>query len=126
MTVSIQAEHYALFTYSKVLADFGGVQPFSNIRDAEQRHVDSIGGLFTTRGLEIPPSVWDESNVPTFTRLRDACLAGMEIERANAAMYEGFLLSELPADVSTVFLNLLAASRDQHLPAFERCLDRPG
>jgi hypothetical protein len=123
---SIQSEYYALFTYTKVLVDFGAVQPFDNVRDAEARHVDSVGRMFSKRGLEIPVSVWNESNVPAFTHLRDACQAAKEIELANVAMYEGFLLLELPADVDSVFLNLLAASRNQHLPAFQRCLDGSG
>jgi hypothetical protein len=43
-----------------------------------------------------------------------------EIE--NYQMYEGFLAAgELPHDVGNVFLNLMLASRDKHLPAFQVC-----
>jgi hypothetical protein len=124
MSEAIQDEYHALFTYTGVITDLGGLPPFVSIRDAEGRHVDSIRGLFATRGLAPPSSVWNESNVPDFALLTDACRAGKEIERTNVAMYEGFLLLELPADVRMVFLNLLTASRDQHLPAFERCINR--
>jgi hypothetical protein len=42
-------------------------------------------------------------------------------EIANVAMYDGFLLLDLPDDVRTVFGNLRSASLDQHLPTFEKC-----
>ena len=122
---SIQDEYYALFTYTRVVTDFGDVQPFSIIRLAEMRHSAAVGGLFTKRGLEIPGSEWDESNVPTFAFFLAACIGGKESETANIAMYDRLLSTpELPSDVRNVFTNLRAASLEQHLPAFERCINR--
>jgi hypothetical protein len=124
MNDTLQEEYYSFFTYSGVVADFGEVSPFDNIDDAEQRHVNTIGALFASRGLDVPASIWDGSNTPEFDVLTDACAAGKVIELATIAMYQESLLLDLPLDVRTVFLSHLTASVEQHLPAFERCLDR--
>lgn len=121
---ALQGEYYALFTYARVVADFGEVRPFANVVGAEQRHADSIAALLVMRGLDVPASAWDESNVPTFDTLIEACAGGKDVELATIAMYRELLLLELPADVGKVFERHLAVSLEQHLPAFERCLGR--
>lgn len=125
MREAIQEEYFSFFTYSGVVADFGAVLPFDLIDDAEQRHVDAIGMLFTWHGLDVPTSLWDGANTPEFDVLVEACEAGREIELATISMYQESLRLDLPQDVRTVFQNLLTASVEQHLPAFETCLNRP-
>ena len=124
MDEAIQEENRALFTYRKVVADLGEVQPFNTIRYAEERHVASLQRLYEIHGLAGPASEWNESNVYSYAHLRDACATGREMERATVTLYDRLLLADLPPTVRDVFTNLRAAARDHHLPAFERCLAR--
>lgn len=41
-------------------------------------------------------------------------------------MYDRILAETSEPDVRRVLLHLQSASRDRHLPAFERCVDREG
>jgi hypothetical protein len=126
MERAVQQEYYALFTYGGVIMDFGDQRPFSAVVDAEQRHVDSIVGLFVKRQLSVPESIWNADNVPRFGTLSAACDEGVEIERAIVAMYQELLLLDLPTDVASVFESHLTASLEQHLPAFQRCASGSG
>ncbi len=121
MNLSIQDEYHAEFVYARVMADFGNVQPFANIINAEQRHSEVVGKLFTNHDLPVPASEWNLGNVPSFGTLPAACAAAVEAEIANIALYDEFLTMDLPQDVRNVFTNIRAASLEKHLPAFEAC-----
>jgi hypothetical protein len=121
LNVAIQDEYHAEFVYLKVTADFGEVQPFSRIINAEERHSEAIGKVFTNHGLPIPASDWNLGNVPSFGSLPEACAAGVEAETANIALYDELLALDLPQDARNVFTNIRAASLLNHLPAFEAC-----
>lgn len=125
ITLSIQDEYHALFTYTKVIADLGELKPFSKIVLAETKHVNVVGRLFTKHGLGIPASEWSESNVTTFVELLDACIGGRDAEIVNVALYDELLLTpNLPKDIAKVFTKLRTASLNHHLPAFEKCIAR--
>lgn len=121
MEEAIQDEYHAFYTYSRVLADLGNIAPFPNIRAAEWMHVGALANLYVKRGLTVPTSNWNLTNVPHFTTLVSACDAGVIGETDNVAMYDGFLALALPEDVQRVFENLRAASLYRHLPAFQAC-----
>lgn len=125
LQLSIRDEYRARYTYWGVVTDFGGRTPFSNIVEAEAQHIDAVSRLFASRGLDVPPSEYTVDNVPRFSTFTEACAAGVAAETTNWQMYSGFLaeLQEagtLPQDVQTVFTSLMEASRDKHLPAFEK------
>lgn len=122
MNEAIQDERRSYATYSKVLETLGDMRPFSNIVRAESRHIAALTQLYQTRGIEPPESQWTAANVPTYATRREACSAGVESELLNIAIYDRLLRLELPADVRFVFENLQSASRENHLPAFRRCL----
>ncbi|MGE0592717.1 MAG: DUF2202 domain-containing protein [Vicinamibacterales bacterium] len=121
LTRAIQDEFRAEATYEGVVADFGPVVPFVNVLTAEERHSAAIARLFSIRGLAVPASSTSAGTVPHFSSVAAACTAGAVAERENIAMYDDLLQGALPADVRTVFTNNQAASRLNHLPAFERC-----
>ncbi len=122
MDTAIQDEYRAEETYRQVLRDFGEVAPFTNIVNAEQLHSEALATLYIARGLSVPASGWNRNNVPRYASVREACAAGVVGEEENIALYDGWLGElDLPADVERVFTNLRDASRDNHLPAFERC-----
>ena len=129
LNLGIQDEYRARFTYERVNLDFADPKPFSNIVQAEAKHVEAMAGLFRNRGLAVPVSDYTLTNVPAFSSVKAACEAGVLAEIRNWTMYAGFLetlqqAGTPPRDVQNVFSSLLEASRDQHLPAFEACAAR--
>lgn len=121
LTIALQDEYRAEATYVRVIMDFGEVKPFTRVVNAEGRHVRAVAKRFTKSGLEVPASEWDFDNVPVFETVADACVASVESETATVAMYDAFLLTELPGRVRSVFESLRDASLENHVPAFTRC-----
>ncbi|MDD2738660.1 MAG: hypothetical protein PHR94_06970 [Methylomonas lenta] len=113
-------EYHAFATYEQVLADFGDAQPFSNIRDAEGRHIEALYALFARYGLSVPENPWP-GKVERYANLQAACEAGVAAEIANAELYERLLKTIVHPDIVRVFHNLRDASQQRHLPAFQRC-----
>jgi len=74
--------------------------------------------------LAVPADRWT-GRIVAPASLRDACRAGVEAERENAALYERLIEAarEHP-DVVAVLRRLQSASQENHLPAFERGLAR--
>lgn len=120
---ALDDEYKAWATYDQVVRDFGPQRPFTNIRDAEGRHIEALRTLFHRYGMEVPPNPWP-GRVPRFASVRVACQAGVEAEVENAALYERVMRSTVRQDLLEVFDNLRRASQERHLPAFRRCLSR--
>jgi hypothetical protein len=120
---ALDDEYRAWATYDQVVADFGPVSPFNNIREAEARHIQALHGLFIRYGLTVPENPWP-GGVTRYPGLQEACRAGVEAEIENAALYERLLASTEHADILEVFRNLRDASQQNHLPAFRRCAER--
>ena len=120
---ALDDEYRAWATYDQVIADFGEVQPFSNIREAEARHIEALRALFLRNGLAMPANPWP-GRVTRYASLREACEAGVAAEIENGALYERLLASTQRPDILTVFRNLQQASQQRHLPAFQRCVQR--
>jgi hypothetical protein len=118
-------EYQAWATYDQVLADFGPIRPFVNIRDAEARHIGALAGLFARYGLPLPANPWP-GRVPRYASVQAACEAGVAAEIANGAMYERLLGQTQRADILDVLRNLQQASQQRHLPAFHRCAQGGG
>ncbi|MBN1873747.1 MAG: hypothetical protein JXA33_05920 [Anaerolineae bacterium] len=112
-------EYRALMTYQAVIAQFGEVQPFTSIVQAEQSHLAAVERIFSRYGLSVPAtSVID---VPVFDSVEAACAAGVQAEVDNAALYDALLGGFTQSDILQVANNLRNASLNNHLPAFEAC-----
>jgi hypothetical protein len=122
---ALDDEYMAWSTYGQVIADFGEVRPFTNIRDAEARHIEALAALFARYGIALPANPWP-GKVPRYASVREACEAGVAAEVANAALYDRLLASTARPDILAVFRNLRAASQERHLEAFRRCAERGG
>jgi hypothetical protein len=122
---ALDDEYQAWATYDQVIADFGAVRPFVNIREAEARHIEALAALYRRYGLVLPPNRWP-GRVPRYPDVRTACAAGEAAEIANAALYERLLAATTRADLIEVFTRLRRASQERHLPAFRRCAQRRG
>jgi len=120
---ALDDEYKSWSTYSWVLRDFGDIRPFSNIVQAEQRHVDALLELCAHYDVTPPPNRW-HSDVPRYVSVREACERAIEGEIANAALYDRVLQSTGRADIVRVYRALQSASTDRHLPAFRRCAAR--
>ena len=118
---ALQEEYTAEILYRHVLAIFGpDTAPFALIAEAEVRHAAALKLLFARRSLAPPP--WTPVSFLAFATIPEACADGVRAEVADAKLYTPYLeRTDLPQDVRNVFMNLQAASLDNHLPAFERC-----
>ena len=117
---ALDDEFRAWATYDQVIADFGEVPPFSNIRAAEARHIEALCMLFAHYGLPVPENLW-LGKVARYASLQAACEAGVAAEIANGALYVRLLGETTRPDILTVLRNLQEASQQRHLPAFQRC-----
>jgi hypothetical protein len=122
---ALDDEYRAWATYGQVIADFGEVRPFINIREAEARHIEALCVLFARYALAVPPNPWP-GRVERYPSLQAACEAGVAAEIANGEMYDRLLAQTQRADILTVLRNLQAASQQRHLAAFRRCAQRGG
>lgn len=122
LTYAIQDEYLAQARYEDIRREFGDIQTFVRIQEAEKRHISALNTLFTRYQIPIPSD--DASQyVSTPDSVKAAYAAGVQGEIENISMYEKFLLYDLPEDVRTVFTQLRNASLN-HLAAFRRGLAR--
>jgi len=120
---ALDDEYRAWATYDQVIADFGDVPPFNNIRDAEARHTEALCALFARYGLPVPENPWP-GKVERYASLQAACAAGVAAEITNGEMYARLLGTTQRPDILTVLRNLQEASQQRHLAAFQRCAQR--
>ncbi|MFW6264227.1 MAG: ferritin-like domain-containing protein [Cyanobacteriota bacterium] len=123
---ALEDEYKARATYRLVIQKFGEIRPFVNIIEAEERHIQALLPLFEKYQIPIPVDDW-ENRVQIPESVLSACQAGVQAEIENGEMYERLLAltSDFP-DVQRVFLNLQRASQENHLRAFQRCVQRAG
>lgn len=117
---ALEEEYQSWTTYDQVIADFGELRPFTNIRDAEARHIGALAGLFNRYELTLPANTWP-ARVQRYTSVQAACEAAVAGEIANGQMYERLLAATQRPDILGVLRNLQEASQQKHLPAFQRC-----
>jgi len=122
LSEAINDEYKALSVYEAVIDRFGPVRPFSMIKGAEEQHIASLKAIYDKYGLEVPVNDWP-SKVSAPETLQEACQIGVDAEIANAALYRDELIPAVSTyeDIILVFENLMSASEEKHLPAFEKC-----
>lgn len=123
---SLNDERKAFATYEAVLAKFPDTRPFSNIVNAEQRHESFLLPLFAKYGVTTPKNEFDPAKITVPASVTEACKVAVEAEKANIALYDGFLAFVKEPDIKDVFTRLRTASNDNHLPAFTRCSEGGG
>lgn len=120
---ALDDEYKAMATYETAIAAFGPIRPFVNIVEAERRHANALLCLYETYGLEPHPNRW-RGKIPRPTDVASACQAAVQAEVENAEMYDRLIASVTQEDVRAVFRALRAASQENHLSAFRRCVAR--
>lgn len=121
---ALEDERKAEATYAAVIAKFGPVRPFINIIEAERRHAEAIERQLLRLGYAIPENHWEKRRVEAPASLASACELAIEAEVENIALYDRLIPGISDPAVREVLHNLQAASRENHLPAFRRCLAR--
>jgi len=123
LTTTLDDEYRARATYRAVLDKFGSVPPFANIVEAEERHINKLLPLFPRYGITPPADRWS-GQVTLPNSLVECCQAGVDAEISNYSMYDGYLAWLQEPDIRAAFINLRNASEFNHLPAFQRCVER--
>ncbi|MBE0621194.1 MAG: DUF2202 domain-containing protein [Burkholderiales bacterium] len=123
LLAALDDEYKSHATYDQVIRDFGPVRPFVNIVEAEARHIAALVTLFDRYGLPVPPDPWP-GKAPRYQSVDAACVAAVQAEIDNAALYDRLLASTRRPDILAVLQALRSASQDRHLPAFQRCAQR--
>jgi len=125
--VGPEGEYAAYATYAAIMEEYGNVQPYANIMNAEARHIAALQKLLDRYGIPYPTVNPYLGQVAAPASLAEAAQAGIDAEKANVALYEQQMavVAAYP-DIARVFANLQAASQDSHLPAFERALANGG
>lgn len=132
LTTGIKEEYMARATYKAANLVFNNRKPFANIVRAEEQHTRMFIKLFEARKWTLPKDDYaqkpDESNQDFAKRLNlptdwtEALKLGVKLEKEDVKFLGDALKTDLPDDVRTTFQNLLVASRDRHLRAFEAFL----
>ncbi len=120
---TLDDEYKAHETYAQVIRDFGEVRPFINIVEAEARHASALLNLFEKYAIVAPSNRW-VGRAPRFLSVHEACVAAVQGEIENVALYDRVLKSTQRTDILSVYRVLRSASQDRHLPAFQRCAQR--
>ncbi len=121
LTVLINDEYKARAEYIALVDEFGSVNPFYQLINAETMHVEALSNVFEAYDLNVPEDHGEDFAIVPNT-LEEAYEIGVVAEIANIALYEGYLDLDLPEAVETVFENLMNAS-EHHLAAFEAHVD---
>lgn len=109
-----------------MISKFGEIRPFINIVEAEGRYIEALLPLFSKYEIDVPEDNWYARIQPPDS-LIEACRAGVEDEIGNAEMYDRLLdATKEYTDVQQVLMQLQKASAENHLPAFQRCVERGG
>lgn len=125
LTYAIQDEYLARAEYVAIMAKFGQMPPYSNIKESEEQHIEWLKQMFATLKLTVPADKASQYiHVPA--TLKEAAQTGVQAEIDNIAMYERSLAQPILKDpkyaaIVDLFTRLRDASRN-HLEAFQRQL----
>lgn len=122
LNMAISDEYKAQARYAENIEKFGPIRPFSMIVRAEEQHISQLKSLYDKYGVEIPENTWEGSVLVPETS-QEACREGVQAEIENINLYKEKLLPTVTeySDITAVFTNLMNASQNKHLPAFEKC-----
>ncbi len=108
-----------------LLEEFGDVEPYATIYEAELRHADALVNQLERIGAEVPENPYI-GQIAAPADLQAAAQAWAEGEVANAELYDKLLSLTDDPQLVKVLNNLRSASLDSHLPAFEEAAENGG
>lgn len=126
LALALEDEYRAEAMYEAVMTAHGQVRPFSNIIRAEKRHSARVREEMTRLGIEYTDTNPFLGKITAPATLLEACQQGVDAEIENIALYDEILPTIADNQVKATLTDLQWASRERHLPAFQRCVDRGG
>ena len=123
---ALDDEYRAEATYAAVIEKFGEVRPFINIIEAERRHASQAKTELDRLGISYDATNPYLGKIEAPATLLAACEQGVSAEIENIALYDRLLPTIQDDDVRATLADLQWASRERHLPAFQRCVSRGG
>ena len=126
LRAALDDEYKAEATYAAVIAAFGEVRPFINIIEAERRHAASVRAEMDRLGLSYEANNPYLGKIAAPASVLEACRQGVTAEVENIALYDQLLPKIADPQVRDTLTRLQWASRERHLPAFKRCVERGG
>ncbi len=120
LKLALDDEYHALAVYQSVINTFGAVDPFVEIAQSEQRHINALLTHFEKHSIPVPENNW-LGTIPEFDSIQSACQTGVQAEIANVELYEQLLKMTDDPGLTRVFTNLSQASQQSHLPQFQSC-----
>lgn len=118
-------EYAAAASYLAVLEEYGQVEPYATIYEAELRHADALIRQLERLGVEVPENPY-LGEIPAPEDLQSAAEAWAEGEVLNIELYDYLLTMTDDEQLTKVLNNLRAASLDSHLPAFRAAAENGG
>jgi hypothetical protein len=116
LDILLMDEFKARAEYEAIVDEFGLVSPYTQLIQAETQHIQSLERIYDAFGFAIPADTGkDYAVLPT--SLDASYQIGITAETNNIALYETYLLTDLPTSVERVFANLQRAS-ENHLATF--------
>ena len=125
LKMALDDEYKAEATYAAVLSKFADARPFVNIIEAERRHAAMVVVHYQTYGMAVPANPY-LGQISAPDTLLGACELGRDAEIENIALYDRIIPTVENAAIQQTLTQLQWASREKHLPAFQRCIDRGG
>lgn len=122
LRIAVYEEFKAYEICRKVIETFGNVQPFSNIIQAEVTHINALEPLLIKYNVPAPINdCYDKIELPN--TLLECCELGVATEIKNIQMYDNLVsyMDQYP-DVKDLLFQLQAASYNNHLPAYRKCV----
>lgn len=123
--MSPEGEYAAAAAYAAVIAKFGKVQPYVNIRAAERRHIAALARQLERYGVEVPANPWMKQ-LPAPASLEQAAEAWATGEVDNVKMYDQLIAQTSDPQLIRVLTNLRNSSLNSHLPMFEAAAENGG
>ncbi len=118
-------EYANIARYAAIIDKFGPVQPYVNVKAAEEQHISALVRQLQRFGAEIPANPYlGKTSAPA--DLVSAAKAGVTGEQANVAMFDTLIPQVSDLGLTRVFSNLRGASQDMHLPLFQAAVDHGG
>lgn len=118
-------EYAAAASYLAVLEEYGQVEPYATIYEAELRHADALIRQLERLGVEVPENPY-LGEIPAPEDLQSAAEAWAEGEVLNIELYDYLLTMTDDEQLTKVLNNLRSASLDSHLPAFRAAAEMVG
>ena len=120
LQAAIMEEYMAYNTYAEIIDAYGEVIPFNRIVNAEQKHTEALIRLANYYSVEVPENTGQTFDL-SFTTLAEACQVGVEIETLDGADLQKLISETENPNLIRVYTNLMNASLNKHLVAFEAC-----